>query len=665
MLQRISLKKIQLFFETFLSKNGFSKCFVWLSFFLLVVLVLSFFIPFLQFGRFFGTDDYTHLYHTNFMASSIGMADFYEKIGIQVSSPSSGLNDYNYPFGIWLFGATIAKITGIPPISADFIFVIIFLCIILGSFYFYSGLWLELKEQRILALLFLLSMPSAVVEIMSYRPSVFILPFLFIILYIAIKEPIQWKLFPVVWLSLFIITLSHTGTLIFLLIFSIVFFLLYCLFWGRFSYSMYTVILSLFVIYIISLVWFPEIASQYDAKSTLLLSPGNFLATKFNFTLLLDLGNIIYNNMIVNQEFIYTIIIGALIFTVGKFFIFIHQHISAMLSQSKNLFPITLPISNISHSFTAAPIWIGPIHTIFSILGFFRIDNKGKCMLISALLVTILPDMLSTAQGTSSSTGATREISYLILIIPITTVIGFWAVLSYLDSMKNARKNLISLIVWIFILLTIIITPMVATNYYLPKISGEDYVIEGMKWLGETGDSGEKVVGYGYRTAPIFTNMTDAAYSLQDGSESTQFLTLLKGIYISSTGNYVNDFRHYFGARYVLISDKLAGNLNVQPSNLKIDNNNALDKIYSSRDLGIYDITSSSEQPEVKKSISQNISFEQTGSSIQIETDSYKVVMNADYPVIESFGTPQDNYIGEGKFGDIILIYGLRQNSAG
>ena len=112
--------------------------------------------------------------------------------------------------------------------------------------------------------------------LLSYRPSVFILPFLFILLYIALKEPIQWKLFPIVWLSIFIITISHTGTFIFLISFSILFFLLYCLFWGKFSLSMFIVILSSFIIYIFSLKWFPR--SQTSMK----LNPRYFYPREFS-----------------------------------------------------------------------------------------------------------------------------------------------------------------------------------------------------------------------------------------------------------------------------------------------------------------------------------------------------------------------------------------------
>ena len=142
--------------------------------------------------------------------------------------------------------------------------------------------------------------------------------------------------------------------------------------------------------------------------------------------------------MLVNQEFIYFIIFGAFIFTVGKLFVYIHRKVSEKYSQKAHAYPASIPISRIFHiPLIAAPFWIGPIHVIFSFFGFFQINSKGKCMLISALLVTLLPELCSSAQGISAATGALREISYLTIIIPITAALGFWAVISYLDTIKN------------------------------------------------------------------------------------------------------------------------------------------------------------------------------------------------------------------------------------
>lgn len=659
MQQRIGKTEIQNFFKDFQTRYGFSRCAVLLSVFLLVILFVSFIIPILHFGRFFGTDDYTHLMHTEDIASSSGMSDFYQSSAAIVSNPGSGENGWNYPFGIWLFGSIIVKITGIPLLTAELIFVILFLFILLGSFYFYSGTFLESREQKLLAVLFLVSMPSAAIALLAYRPSVFVLPFLFILLYVALQDTISWKLLPFSWLSIFIITISHTGSFIFLLVFSILFFLLYCLFWGKLSYSMYSVILSTFLIYIITLMWFPEIGNQYSDKARLLLSPGRFLAQNINFSLPSELSKLFYQNVIVNQEFVYTIIFGALIFSLGLILRFIHRNISARHHLFKQVYPVTLPITNISHSFAAAPIWMGPMHTILSFIGFFRIDRRGKCMLISALLVTLVPDILQTSSGVTTTTGATREISFLIIIIPITTVLGFWAVISYLNTIEHPQKNVFYFIVWALVLLAIIIPPSLATTYYLPKIAGENYIINGMKWLGGSGDPQEKVIGYGYRTVPIYTNMSGPG--LKAGSDTGTFLRLLRGTLFSSDESSVTDLRNFYGMKYVLVSDKVVGNLGRTRNDLVIDDNQALNKIYASQDFGIYEIIGGSEQSKENKILPGNISLEHSGTAYLIKTDAYSVILKENNPALIRFGTQSDNSLGGGFVVDYLTISGFRQ----
>jgi hypothetical protein len=657
MLPRSRLDKLKFYFESVILKNSLSKCLIILSVFLLAVLLISYIFPIINFGRFLGTDDYTHLYHTKVMASSNGISDFYDKIGATVSDPSNQENLYNYPFGLWLFGATIAKITGLPILSAEFLFVILFLCILIGSFCIYCGIFLKSREQQIMAVLFLLCMPNAATSLLSFRPSVFILPFLFILLYITLKKPFQWKLLPIVWLSIFVITISHTGSFIFLICFSVLYLLLYCLLWGKFSKSMFMVIISTLVIYIFSLKLFPQIANQFEVKSTLFLAPGEFFASKFNISFILDLGNIFYQNMIVNQDLMYAIILGAFVFTGGKLLQYIHQKISERFSPSERAYAFTLPISNISHSVGSVPIWLGPIHVLLSLFGFFQVDSRGKCVFITAFIVGVLPDLLFE---TSSATGALREISYLTIIIPITAVLGFWAVISYLDTTKNTYKNLVSLAVWVLVLMIIVITPILATTYYLPRIAGDDYVIDGMKWLGDTGKGYEKVSGLGYRTIPVYTNMSDAGYGVPNGYETRTYLKLLKNIYFSSAEDSVAELRKYYGVQYILTSDKVTSNLGGNSSSLKIDENKKLDKIYSSKDFGVYEVIRSPKQESEEKSMGENISYQLIGSSIQIKTEQYSVVLNSEYPIMERFGTQETNYLGDGFINDNIRISGLR-----
>jgi hypothetical protein len=652
-------KKIYSAIENFQSRYKLSNFFILLVIFLSIVVLVSYIIPLLDYGRYVGTDDYTHVIYTEGMDSSKGIYDFYSQMGQGERDPENPDNFYNYPFGLWLFGSLVAKITGLTVFYGNFIVMSLFLVVIIGTFYVYCGVFLDSEEHKIIALLFMLSMPNVALILLNYRPEVFVLPFLFIILYIALQESVHWKLYPVLWLSVFIITLSHTGTFIFLISASLGFFLLYSLFWGKFSRNIYITIVSTSLIYLISLNWFPEIANQYVVKSTLFLSPGNFLADKFNFVLVRDFVTIFYQNFFVGQQLVYAILFAAALYGISRVFILIHQYVSIFISR-RTFFPaVVLPIQNISHSAAASPIWLGPLQVLLSIAGFFRLDSKGKCLFITVVFTTLLPDLLHTSAGIEVATGALREIIYLVVIIPITATLGLLWILSYVNSMKSPFKSLITFIIWFIVLSAVILTPAVGTTYYLPKIAGEDYSVNGMKWLGEQGHVNEKVTGYGLRTVSIFTDMSEP--SVADGSETRLFRQLLQDIHFSSYNQEksVDDLRQTFDVKYILSSDKILANLGKTRTGLTIDSNQELDKIYSSRDFGIYEVTASTTGTSIPEyTIAQGTTISKLGSAFQVKSDYYTAVLNEKNPILERFGTKQKNYFGAGFLTENMVISG-------
>ncbi len=180
--------------------------------------------------------------------------------------------------------------------------------------------------------------------------------------------------------------------------------------------------------------------------------------------------------------------------------------------------------------------------------------------------------------------------------------------------MKDPLKTWITFIVWFIVLSAVILTPALGTTYYLPKIAGEDYSVNGMKWLGENGQIREKVIGYGIRTVPIFTNMSGP--SVADGSETRLFKQLLQNIHFSSGDQEksVNDLRQIFDVKYILSSNKILANLGKTTAGLTIDSNQELDKIYSSRDFGIYEVTSSTGNSIPEYSIAQDTTIRKSGS---------------------------------------------------
>lgn len=173
---------------------------LFLFLFLCAVIIIAFFIPFFDFGWLFGTDDYTHLYHTQKMASSSSLGNFYTLMGDEVSNSESDISPFNYPFGLWMFASFIIKLTGLSAMQAVFIFTALFLVSLIGSFYYYSGIYLSSCEQRLVAVLFLISMPNMALSLLSYRPSVFTLPFLFLAILIAYRQPVDWKMLPILFL---------------------------------------------------------------------------------------------------------------------------------------------------------------------------------------------------------------------------------------------------------------------------------------------------------------------------------------------------------------------------------------------------------------------------------------------------------------------------------
>jgi len=651
------LKKIHVSIENFQSRHNLSRCFVLLFIFLSIVILVSYIVPLIEYGRYVGTDDYTHVIYTQGMDSSKGIFDYYSKMGEGASDPENPENFYNYPFGLWLFGSFVSKITGLTVFTGNFIVLFLYFLVIIGTFFIYSGVFLETKEKKIIALLFMLSMPNVVLILLNYRPSVFVLPFLFMVLYIALQESTHWKQLPILWLSIFLITISHTGTFMFLISVSLGFFLLYSLFWGKFSKNIYISIISTFLIYIITLNWFPQISNQYEVKSTLFLTPGNFLADKLNFVLVKDLANIFYQNFFVGQQLIYAILFAAALYGTSWVLISIHNYISKTIA-NKTLFPaFVIPLQNISHSATASPIWLGPLHVILSIPGFFRLDAKGKCLFITVIFTTLLPDLLHTSEGIEVATGALREISFLVVIIPVTATLGLLWILSSLNKFKEPLKTRISFIVWFIVLSAVILTPALGTTYYLPKIAGEDYSVNGMIWLGENGKVHEKVIGYGIRTVPIFTNMSGP--SVADGSETRTFKQLLQNIHFSSLDREknVNDLRQTFDVTYILSSDKILANFGKTRSGLTIDSNQELDKIYSSRDFGIYEVTASKPGSTIPEySLAQGLTINKIGSEYEVKSGYYTSTLNENSPILDRFGTKQKNYFGAGFLTENFVI---------
>lgn len=632
------------------------KCFFLLLIFFIAVIIFGYILPSLVFGRPFGTDTYTHMYHAQEMYATDSLFDFYEEMGKKVVKPGLEGNLYNYPFGSWLFIAVLCKVANLEPSVAAFIFGILFIFVVAITYYIYSGLFLQRKSQKLFAVLFLLSMPNIILYVNNFRPSTFVIPFLLLAIYSVYSEKITLKNMFLMAMTVFAIAVSHTGTFIYLMVFSICFFWIYCFFGKKFSRPLFALTVSTFLFYWISVISFPHLYQQYATKATIFITPGHFLSEKLHIFFADDLSNILYENLFVEHEFVYVIIWSALVFAVGSFLVFIGKHIFHYFSQfdNKNKFAI-IPSVGMSHSVLATPFWIGPIHAILGTIGFFRLDLKGKCLALAVVITTVVPAVMMASEGFEGTTGALREIFYLYIIIPIVAVLGLWYVLQIVRE-KFANYNALIAFILILIFSSIIITPIIANGYYQPSISGDDYIIEGMQWLSGTGKQNEKVVGYGYRTFPVYAGKMDASYGTPDGTQLRMLINLVKDVFLSKNDNTVTDLYSLYNAKYVLKSKKVINNLNIDDKEVVIDSQKSLDKIFSSRDFGIYGFIQQSNSNNETECQDGQVLFNSVGSNIEIISKIYKVVIDQNTPTIKFIGETSRNYLEEGSIYESMKI---------
>ena len=269
---------------------------------------------------------------------------------------------------------------------------ILFLLILVGSFYVYSGSWLESREQKICAVLFLLSMPQYFDHHYELRPQVFLFFLSCSSRSIScLKNRLTGNYSRLPWYPYLSSSSAMPEHLCFFSVFVMVFFLLYCLFWGKFSKPLYITIIST-LSHLCYLTCRGSLISQINMQYT---STEIFITRKFyseTHSILHCQGIWCVFFMIIcwlNYQFVYVVILAAILFTVGRILIYIHRKTILFLSQSNTFPAFILPIQNLSHSTAACSLWLGPVHVIFSVFGFFHLDNKGKCFFFTALLTTL------------------------------------------------------------------------------------------------------------------------------------------------------------------------------------------------------------------------------------------------------------------------------------
>lgn len=638
---------------------------------LLVMVILGFLIPVIVHHSPWGSDVFTHMYTTNIMSETNSLTEFYDRA---INAEYSG---YDYPFGMWYYGAIVMKVTGIDVYQLAIVLPCCLFVILLIVFYSYADSILGDKTKAVASLIFLLSMPSLALGVLNYSTSRFVsIIIITILLFAMIQEKI--KNYIVILILVFTLIFTHTGSFLFLTFFAIAYFLLNALIWKRFDRSIYLLIVSSLFLYIFTMQIFPFVQPQYIDKGRLILSISDSISSGLNLHIIRDMGQIFYDYIFVSSNYSYAIFWSCMLLVAARLLIYIHVRIRSFFeSHHYFAFPLLSSITNISHNIVSTPVWIGPIHTLLSVFGIFKLNQKGMCIALALIFSSLFPGAVQSGEGT----GALREISYLYLIVPITAAAGLFFVIetahTWSIDKKIKRATLIGL--YGLIIIPVVLTPIAANIYYAPQISITPTEDMNLRWLSTIGNAFEGAPDYVYRErVDMYANKTTP--SIPSGSEMKRYLNDLNAVYLfNRSEEYARDLSS-FNIQYVIVSDRIIKSIGseINSSTLTVDslminNNTNLDQIFSSTEnFSVYRyITPPPVERRTEKAAGQVDYSENTpkiqeyGSTFLIENDYYKVRVNQGSPDIKYLGTKNNNILGEGTFDDSITIYwgGLKNES--
>ena len=632
--------------------------------FLSSLLILGFGVPSIVHPIPTGTDVYTHLFYTRELTNVNSLSAFYEQCF------EKNYLGYDYPFGLWLFGSIVAKITGMDMLELSRILPFAIMLVLLILYYSYAKKFGKSEEQFLLPLILLLSMPIICIGILGYSTSIFVRSFLIIILYLMLLEKLcLWKRVLLMNVFIFPLCFTHTGTYMFLLSLTVIYLLIYAVLYGDFHRNAYMATASVMFIFIITMHLFPFVHPQYIDKGRILVSVGDFVASELHVPFSGELAEMFYEQIFVNLNPLYVAIMCLSIYAICKLLIFLHQHIKTPIlvlahkikEKVRGKFfaiPIIGSIRQVSHGVLYWPFWLGPVHVVLAAIGVLRTNRKGLCMLLSVAAVTLLT-------GYMTGERALRELEYFFVIIPILAALGFYHAKTKIESHMhtNAQKFFVTILLLI-VFSSFVVLPVVGNLYYHPIISGEEYERTGLHWLSGIGEPNEGCAGWGYRhMISVYANKTvPGSTTIAAGSETKRFGLDYRSVCLNMGGEeYADDLYATFGVNYILISDRvLSKGLGVTDKELKVDDNRKLDKIYSTKDFfSLYKYIPVVTQ---RTSITPQLNFadsaliEDAGGSYLVETGEYKVRLSKATPGILYIGTKTTNFLGEGGTYDYILI---------
>jgi len=634
-------------------------------FLLCSLLILAFVLPTWVIPIPYGTDVYTHLFMTRTLSSVNSLSHFYT-----YCLEKGYMMRYDYPFGLWLFGSIVAKITGMDMLELSRILPFAVMLILITLYFSYAKVFgISSDNEALLSVIFLLSMPLMSLGILGYSTSIFVRSFLIFILYLILveKEKISsWKRTLLINVLIFTLCFTHTGTYMFLLMLTIAYLFIYAILCGELHRDSYMATGSIMFFYIITMHLFPYVHPQYIDKGRILVSAGDFLTSDLHVPFADELAQMFYKQIFLDLNPLYVVLACLALYATCRFLMFLHHKIKASgiklkLSEKFLSIPIIGSIRHISHSVLYTPFWLGPVHTVLAISGIFKVNRKGLCMLFAVAAVTLIPGYM----GGEAGTGALRKIEYFFIIVPPLAALGFYYGKEKIEPHMNdilRRSFAGALLLGIFS--SVIVMPVVGNLYYHPLISGPEYERTGLSWLGHIGTSDEGCAGWGYRhmISVYGKKIPPAVTSVASGSEMRRYTQDQHSVCFNmNSEKHADDLYATFGVKYLIVSKRTIRNLGEKPEHLMIDHNRQLDKIYSS--AGPFFIYKYVTHPVHRANIAPQLNFaddaliKDAGDSYLVETDYYKMRIGKTNPAIQYIGNKTINFLGdEGIYYDFIRI---------
>ena len=627
-------------------------------FLLCSLLILAFVLPTWVIPIPYGTDVYGHLFMTRTLSSVNSLSRFYTYCF------EEGYLTYDYPFGLWLFGSIVAKITGMDMLELSRILPFAVMLILITLYFSYARVFgISSDNEALLSVIFLLSMPLMCSDVVAYQTRTIVMPFLiFIIYFILIEEKISLcKRTLLINVFIFTLCFTHTGTYMFLLTLTIAYLFIYAILCGELHRNSYMAAGSLMFIYIITMHLFPYVHPQYIDKGRILVSAGDFLTSDLHVPFADELAQMFYEQIFLDLNSLYVVLVYLVIYATCRFLMFLHHKIKASgiklkLSEKLLSIPIIGSIRHISHSVLYTPFWLGPVHTVLAILGVLKVNRKGLCMLFAVASVTLLPGYM----GGEAGTGALRKVEYFFIIVPPLAALGFYYGKEKIEPHMNGifRKFFAGMLL-LGVFFSVVVLPVIANIYYHPLISGPEYERTGLSWLGGIGEPDEGSAGWGYRhmISVYGKKIPPAVTSVASGSEMRRYIQDQHSVCFNmNSEKHADDLYATFGVKYLIVSKRTIRNLGEKPEHLMIDHNRQFDKIYSS--AGPFSIYRYITYPVHRANIAPKLNFaddtliKDAGDSYLVETDYYKVRIGKANPEIKYIGNKTTNFIGDGEYFD-------------